>query len=138
MERVDTSDRVSESSPLTDGQVLVKFKASPINPADINTIQGTYGVKPKLPTVGGGEGVAEVIKVSSNVMKVKPGDHVIPNVPGYGTWRNLAIVDHQDILPVDKDLDIYSAAQLAVNPPTAYRMLKDFVDLKQGKWISIT
>ena len=28
------------------GEVLVRILAAPINPADLNTIEGTYGVKP--------------------------------------------------------------------------------------------
>ena len=28
------------------GQVLVRILAAPINPADLNTLEGTYGVKP--------------------------------------------------------------------------------------------
>lgn len=39
--------------PLSNDEVLVKMLASPINPADMNTIQGRYPVKPKLPAVGG-------------------------------------------------------------------------------------
>lgn len=32
-----------------EGEVLVRMLAAPINPADINFIQGVYGVKPVLP-----------------------------------------------------------------------------------------
>lgn len=48
---------------LQSGQVLLKMLAAPVNPADINMIQGKYALKPKLPAVGGNEGVAEIIKV---------------------------------------------------------------------------
>lgn len=33
---------------------------------------------------------------------------------------------------VSNKLELVTACTLAVNPPTAYRMLKDFVDLKKG------
>lgn len=36
--------------------------AAPINPSDMNTIQGTYAVKPTLPCVLGNEGVGEVLQ----------------------------------------------------------------------------
>lgn len=133
VEKVDTENQVNEKTSVTASQVLINFKASPINPADINTIQGTYGVKPNLPVVGGGEGVATVVRVGSGVTKMRAGDHVIPTVPGYGTWRSYAIADQEELFCVDKDLDIFDAAQLSVNPPTAYRMLKDFVPLQPGK-----
>lgn len=43
------------------------FVQSPINPSDINAIQGTYPLKPSLPAIGGNEGVAEVLEVGSQV-----------------------------------------------------------------------
>ncbi|VDQ08022.1 unnamed protein product [Trichobilharzia regenti] len=45
--------------PFANDEILVKVCAAPINPADINTIQGTYPIKPKLPAVAGGEGVGK-------------------------------------------------------------------------------
>ena len=43
-------------------QVMVKMLAAPIHPSDINTIQGTYAVKPTLPCILGNEGVAQVLQ----------------------------------------------------------------------------
>ena len=40
---------------------------APINPADINQVQGTYGIRPTLPAVPGNEGVGVVKAVGSNV-----------------------------------------------------------------------
>ena len=36
--------------------VQIKMLASPINPSDLNMAEGTYGIKPKLPAIGGNEG----------------------------------------------------------------------------------
>ncbi|CAB1333569.1 unnamed protein product [Coregonus sp. 'balchen'] len=58
--------------------VLVKLLAAPVNPSDINMIQGTYAILPDLPAVGGNEGVAQVLEVGSQVKALKPGDWVIP------------------------------------------------------------
>ena len=33
---------------------------------------------------------------------------------------------------IDNSLPLEAAVQLLINPPTAYRMLMDFVDLKPG------
>ncbi|VDM66047.1 unnamed protein product [Strongylus vulgaris] len=44
------------------GHVHVKWIASPINPADLNTLQGVYPIKPPLPAVGGSEGFGRVEK----------------------------------------------------------------------------
>nr|XP_034976154.1 enoyl-[acyl-carrier-protein] reductase, mitochondrial isoform X2 [Zootoca vivipara] len=65
--------------------------AAPINPSDINMIQGTYATLPDLPAVGGNEGVGQVIEAGSRVTSLKPGDLVIPADAGLGTWRTEAI-----------------------------------------------
>ncbi|XP_053209409.1 enoyl-[acyl-carrier-protein] reductase, mitochondrial-like [Panonychus citri] len=130
--KVDTSDSLSLDSPLEGNQVLIQYVASTINPSDINTIQGTYAIKPKLPAVGGNEGVGKVIRIGSQVTKFKPDDWVIPARPGLGTWRSHAIAAENDWMPIDNDLELEAAAQITVNPPTAYRMLHDYVKLKQG------
>lgn len=45
------------------GKVRVRFLASPVNPADINQVQGVYPIKLPLPAVGGNEMVGEVEEV---------------------------------------------------------------------------
>eukprot|EP00873_Tetraselmis_striata_P004990 jgi/Tetstr1/425254/TSEL_015707.t1 len=45
--------------------VLVDFLAAPINPADINIIEGKYPLKPPLPATPGNEGVAVVYRVGA-------------------------------------------------------------------------
>lgn len=49
------------------GKVLVRFLASPVNPADINQVQGVYPIKPPLPAIGGNEMVGEIEEVSCSV-----------------------------------------------------------------------
>jgi trans-2-enoyl-CoA reductase len=117
---------------LEPNEILMRYLASPINPADINTIQGVYAIKPQLPAIGGNEGVAQVIKVGPQVTRLRVGDWVIPGLSASGTWRSHAIHNANDVLVIDNSIDVLSAAQLSVNPCTAYRMLKDFVDLKKG------
>lgn len=113
-------------------QVLVKILAAPINPADINTIQGKYPVKPKFPAVAGNEFVGEVICVGENVKDLKEGQHVIPLATGLGTWTTHAVYNADQLLAVSKKVGLAEAATVTVNPCTAYRMLKDFVQLCPG------
>lgn len=112
------------------GDVTLKFKSAPINPADINMIQGVYGIQPKLPAVGGNEGVAVVEDPGNSGLK--KGDWVIPKNPGFGTWREEAVCKASDLWKVPNDIPEEYAATLSVNPCTAYRLLTDFADLKQG------
>ena len=113
-------------------QVLLKILAAPVNPADINTIQGVYPIKPVFPAVGGTEGVMEVTTTGRGVTDLKQGDWVVPLKSAFGTWRSHAICDSSDLMVIPKDIPVLSAATLAVNPCTAYRMLKDFENLQAG------
>lgn len=113
-------------------QVSVKWLLAPVNPADINTIQGKYPSKPPLPAIPGNEGVGEVIAVGSNVKNLEVGDRVIPNCVHLGTWRTHANYTSNLLMKVPKEVGTVEASMLNVNPCTAYRMLKDFVPLKPG------
>ncbi|XP_066125962.1 enoyl-[acyl-carrier-protein] reductase, mitochondrial isoform X2 [Saccopteryx bilineata] len=73
-----------ELAAVSGSDVHVKMLAAPINPSDINMIQGNYGLLPQLPAVGGNEGVGRVVAVGSNVTSMKPGDWVIPADAGLG------------------------------------------------------
>eukprot|EP00052_Salpingoeca_macrocollata_P006041 m.51128 g.51128 ORF g.51128 m.51128 type:complete len:357 (-) comp15205_c0_seq1:23-1093(-) len=119
------------SRPLSPGEVKVQMKMAPINPADINQIQGVYPILTELPAVGGNEGVGEVVETGSGT-SLAPGDHVIPSGAGFGTWRTHAICNESALLKVPRDLPLHLAATITVNPCTAYRLLADFVSLRPG------
>ncbi|GAB0099976.1 Enoyl- [Sergentomyia squamirostris] len=132
-EPVDVVKKFEEKLPSPgNDEVTVKILAAPINPADINTIQGKYPVKPPFPAIGGNECVAEIIGLGENVKDFSVGDRVIPFRTGLGTWCSHANYPTDALLKVPRDLAIPEACTLTVNPPTAYRMLKDFVSLKPG------
>lgn len=118
-------------SDLQPNDVLVKMIASPVNPADINTIQGKYPVRPTLPSIPGNEGVGEVVAVGKSVQKITVGDRVVPLIGALGTWRTHIISASTNLYKIPKKLGIVEAATLTVNPCTAFRMLRDFVDRSQ-------
>ena len=49
-----------------------------------------------------------------------------------GTWTTRVVDDESNFVHVRNDISVLSAATLRTNPGTAYRMLKDFVDLQEG------
>ena len=114
---------------------FISILAAPVHPADINTIQGVYAIKPPLPAVGGGEGVGEVIKVGPEVKSLKLGDWVFPGGNMSGTWTTHIVEAESKLVKVRNDISILSAANLRTNPGTAYRMLKDFVTLNQNDFV---
>lgn len=130
--QVLTDRTVPVELPLRDDQVLVKMKLAPINPSDINMVEGTYFIRPPLPAIVGNEGVGEVMEVGKGVKNLRMGDWVNPADSGWGTWRTLAVSSEKNLSKVANDVPELGAATLVVNPCTAYRMLKDYVDLKAG------
>jgi len=115
---------------LAANEVLIKWLVAPINPADLNIIEGVYGVKAKLPGVGGTEGVGIVVETGSNVKGVAKDDHVIPS-KATGTWRTYGVLRDNELLRIPKDIKREYAATLS-SPSTAIRLLEDFQDLKSG------
>lgn len=73
---------------------------APVNPADINTIQGKYPSKPSLPAIPGNEGVGEIIDVGSGIIDFNIGDKVVPKSNHLGTWRTHANHKSTDIMKV--------------------------------------
>lgn len=117
---------------LKPNEILIKMLAAPVNPADINTIQGKYPARPALPAVPGNEGVGEIVEIGAEVSDLAVGDRVVPLASGLGTWRTYAKLCSENALCVPKELGLVEAATLTVNPCTAFRMLRDFADLKPG------
>ena len=115
-------------------EVVVKMSAAPINPADLNAIEGKYPIKAELPATPGMEGAGVVVEVGTAVRDLKVGAHVIlPH--SLGTWREACVVAADKLVPVSAKIDPIQAAMLKVNPVTAWRMLHDFVSLKPGEWM---
>ncbi|KAF3901906.1 Zeta-crystallin [Orbilia brochopaga] len=130
--------------PAYDDNITVKFLASPINPADINQIEGVYPSKPRFTeslgtgensAIAGNEGLVEILSCGSKVdPSIRPGQWAIMAGPGFGTWRTYASAKASDLitLPNKEGISPVQAATVSVNPATAYRMLKDFGDLQKG------
>ncbi|CAL8111555.1 unnamed protein product [Orchesella dallaii] len=108
--------------------------AASVNPADLNMIEGTYGIKPKkFPSVPGIEGVGEVL-YADPASGLKPGDWVVPKIANgfLGTWQPYIVANNGDMIKLQSKLPLVSAATILGNPITAYRMLKEFETLKPG------
>ncbi len=115
-------------------EVVVKMVAAPINPADLNAIEGKYPIRPTLPATPGMEGAGMVVEVGSAVRDLELGALVIlPH--GLGTWREACAVPAEKLVVVPDGIEPIQAAMLKVNPITAWRMLHDFVSLQPGDWL---
>jgi mitochondrial enoyl-[acyl-carrier protein] reductase / trans-2-enoyl-CoA reductase len=115
-------------------EALVRMRAAPINPADLNQIEGKYPVRPELPATPGFEGAGIVVDAGANASTIAAGTLVIlPH--NLGTWRDAVAVKASELVAVPPDIDPVHAAMLKINPMTAWRLLHDYVDLKSGDWL---
>lgn len=115
-------------------EVLVRLRAAPINPADLNQIEGKYPIRAPLPATPGFEGAGVVEKIGESVQSLAVGAQVIlPH--DVGTWRKACVVKADKLIAVPDDIEPEQAAMLKINPLTAWRMLHDFVALQPGDWV---
>ena len=115
-------------------EAVVKMRAAPINPADLNQIEGKYPVRAELPATPGFEGAGVVTELGAGVNGLTTGALVIlPH--NIGTWRDAVAVKAEDLVVVPDGIEPVQAAMLKINPLTAWRLLHDYVDLQKGDWL---
>jgi len=116
------------------GEVIVKMRAAPINPADLNQIEGKYPVRAELPATPGFEGAGVIVDVGTKIKGLTNGSLVIlPH--NVGTWREAVAVNADELVVVPEGIKPVHAAMLKINPMTAWRLLHDYVDLARGDWL---
>jgi len=115
-------------------EAVIRVSAAPINPADLNQIEGKYPVRPELPATPGFEGAGIVVESGTEVKGLTSGALVIlPH--NIGTWRDAVAVKAEDLVVVPDGIEPVQAAMLKINPLTAWRLLHDYVDLQRGDWL---
>lgn len=115
-------------------EAVVKMCAAPINPADLNQIEGKYPVRPALPATPGFEGAGIVVELGAGVNGLTSGALVIlPH--NVGTWRDAVAVKAEELVVVPDGIEPVQAAMLKINPLTAWRLLHDYVNLQKGDWL---
>ena len=115
-------------------EALVRVLAAPINPADLNQIEGKYPIRAPLPATPGFEGAGVVEEIGAPVKGLAVGTQVIlPH--DLGTWREACVMKADKLVAVPDEIKPEQAAMLKINPLTAWRMLHDFVVLQPGDWV---
>lgn len=141
-----------DHAPVEENLIKVKMLHSPWNPADVNTVQGTYpfpansvGNKNNMDAksryfsdrwVAGSEGWGRVISNSKNLKK---GSLVAIGIPGLGTLRSSLWLPETSLLRFpEKFLESAGPAgcSLLQLGGTALRMLSDFENLQPGDVVS--
>ncbi|WP_443026545.1 alcohol dehydrogenase catalytic domain-containing protein [Sphingomonas sp. IC-56] len=129
---LETADR-----PLVDrGQVLVRMRASPINPSDLIPVTGAYRHRTALPFIPGFEGVGVVADVGEGINPVLIGRRVLP-LGTAGCWQSWKTLPADWCVTVPEDLDDDEAATAYINPLTALLMVRKLAP-KRGDRIGVT
>src|ERR1700730_14313686 len=118
------------------GEAVVRMEYAPVASSDLLLANGVYLLKPKLPSVIGGEGAGIVEAIGPGVANVKVGDRV--TIPfGTFTWSEKVVAPAQGLFVVPPSIDARTASILNINPTTAVLLLSEFVTLRPKDWIVI-
>ena len=112
------------------GEVRVRLTHRSVNPADLSLVRGTYGRSRDLPAVGGNEGVGVVDRLGDGVDALAVGQRVV-KLGEAPTWQEAVVLPAEAAHPVPDALPDEAAAQLFVNPLTAW-LLHRAADLHDG------
>jgi NADPH:quinone reductase-like Zn-dependent oxidoreductase len=103
------------------GEVLVRVEARPVHPSDLSFLRGAYRVRPKLPQIAGLSGAGTIGSVGEGI-SLALGARVAFRWPG--AWAELVAVPVERVYLAPEDASIDDAAQLPVNPMTAWGLLQ--------------
>jgi len=130
-EEVVAIEQVELAAPEGD-EVLVRVIAAPINPSDLNTLEGKYGKLRELPDIPGNEGLAVVEAIGRNVEDMAPGNMVLVSS---SSWREWGVWPRAALNRIPTGLDHWQAAMLRINPATAWAMLAEAGKLEAGDYV---
>ncbi len=117
-------------------EVRVRMTASPINPSDLLTIRGKYGVMPSLPFTPGYEGVGVIDRAGPGLIgKFLVGRRVAVLSQTGGNWAEYTVVPALRVVPVPQDLPDVQVASFFVNPATALAMVRHVLRVPSGAWL---
>ncbi len=108
------------------GEVLVRMAASPINPSDLASLQGLYGVKKALPIVPGIEGCGTVVRAGPGLLARRLlGKRVACAAgTGDGAWAEYMVASALQCSPLPNNVSDEQGSMRIVNPYTAWAHLK--------------
>src|SRR5262249_53101352 len=110
------------------GEALVRMEYAPIAYSDLLLAKGVYLLRPKTPSIIGGEGAGIVEAVGPGVKSVKIGDRI--TIPfGTFTWAEKVVAPAEGLFVVPPSIDAKTASMLNINPTTAVLLLSEFVKL---------
>lgn len=122
------------------GQLLIKLKASSVNPVDVQIRQGHYQGLTPLPFKLGFDGAGIVEAVGDEVLGFSVGQRVyfVPAIfNGEGTYAEYCVVDAELVVGIPERLSFSQAAALSLAGSAAWECLIDRGRLKAQETVFI-
>ncbi|NLR63641.1 zinc-binding dehydrogenase [Chitinophaga varians] len=120
-------------------QVLVKVRATSVNPLDYQVRRGDYASLFDLPLITGHDIAGEVVAVGKAVKTWRPGDKVYysPRFGGPGSYAEYHLTDESSLSGMPANLSYEEAAAVPLIGGTVWEMLMVRAKLKKGDTILI-
>ncbi|MGN7819511.1 zinc-binding dehydrogenase [Chitinophaga sp. 22536] len=120
-------------------QVLVKVRATSVNPLDYQVRRGDYASLFDLPIITGHDIAGDVVAVGKAVKTWRPGDKVYysPRFGGPGSYAEYHLTDESSLSGMPANLSYEEAAAVPLIGGTVWEMLVVRAKLKKGDTILI-
>ena len=126
---------------LRDDDVLVEIHAAGLNLLDSKVRDGEFkAILPyRTPFILGHDAAGTVVRVGSNVRRLKPGDEIYarPRDSRVGTFAEFIAMNEADVARKPKTLTMEEAASIPLVGLTAWQVLVERAKLKKGQKVLI-
>lgn len=119
------------------GQVLVRVRATGVNPYDTYMRNGSYAIKPSLPYTPGSDASGTVESAGAGVAKVKPGDRVYTANTLSGAYAEYALALESQVHPLPERASFAQGAGIWVPYGTAFHGLRHFANARAGETLLV-
>ncbi len=120
----------------TKSQVLIEVEVFGLNFADVLARLGLYPDAPPLPAVLGYDVVGRIKDMGSEVQDFSVGDRVVA-LTRFGGYAEFTATESAGVVKIPEDMDAAEATALATQYGTAYYMIEDITQTREGDHVLI-
>jgi NADPH2:quinone reductase len=119
------------------GEVLVRARASGVNPVDTYVRSGNYANLPPLPYTPGADAAGEVAALGEGVAGLAVGQRVYVTAARPGSYAELLAAPRERVFALPDPLSFEQGAAVGVPYATAYRAIHDKGHGQSGEWLLV-
>lgn len=119
------------------GEVLVRARASGVNPVDSYVRSGNYANLPPLPYTPGADAAGEVAALGEGVEGLAVGQRVYVTAARPGSYAELLAAPRERVFALPDPLSFEQGAAVGVPYATAYRAIHDKGHGQSGEWLLV-